>query len=246
MRLNLDDAASARAQEPFCLQDLGHDRKEPCGEPSRQHTREGRSRKNFDLEVAGGSNRLTLAAVLGKGAYLGILLLCFVPLSLVAQQPSPIVKNNTRDQIASKLPDAPSASRAVEDSRTDASALRTLEISAKPLSAILRPPEASRRIADSKFWLLNAFQIAGTIADIESTVAGQKDPNTHESNLLLGSHPSRGQMYAVTLPINVGIALLSYRLKKHAPHSQMWKIPPLVFGSIHGLAAARNVFVAKE
>jgi len=97
-------------------------------------------------------------------------------------------------------------------------------------------------VADRNFFLTALFQVGATIGDIESTQYGLSH-GARELNPLYGSHPSRAKQYAITMPITAAVLGWSYRLKRSAPHSKYWLIPPLVVGSMHAIAAGHNLAV---
>jgi hypothetical protein len=100
-------------------------------------------------------------------------------------------------------------------------------------------PQQLARTGNRSFVLLTVFQAAATIGDIESTQLGLSH-GAREANPLAGERPSRAELYAISLPISAGVALWSHRLKKMAPHSKCWMIPPIIFGTGHTGAAIYN------
>jgi hypothetical protein len=86
-----------------------------------------------------------------------------------------------------------------------------------------------------------AAPVLSTIADVESTHAGLERGCT-EANPLYGSRPSRARMYAITMPLALGVDILSHHLHRH--HTRGWYLPAAVMTAAHGAAAVHNLRVA--
>jgi hypothetical protein len=142
------------------------------------------------------------------------------------------------------LPDSASATKFTSDGSETAFSVQPIHFAPPPLSLEPGPPRESKRVADRNFWLTALFQVGATIGDIESTQYGLSH-GARELNPLYGSHPSRAKQYAITMPIAAAVLGWSYRLKRSAPHSKYWLIPPLVVGSMHTIAACHNLVVIK-
>jgi len=140
------------------------------------------------------------------------------------------------------LPDAPSATQQFVNGGTPAP-LRSLGTAPPALLIQSLPPGKARRTADRSFVLLTLFQLAASIADVESTQHGLAN-GAAEGNPLFGSHPSRAFQYGVALPLSAGIAAWSYKLKRTAPQSRHWIIPQVIYGLIHCGATIRNLQMA--
>jgi len=93
---------------------------------------------------------------------------------------------------------------------------------------------------DRKFVILQLFQFAATVADIETTRYGLNH-GAQERSPLAGRHPSTTSLYAISVPLDVALGMWSYRLKKHEQHSRNWQIPPTICGAEHGAAAIYNL-----
>ena len=121
-------------------------------------------------------------------------------------------------------------------------ALRSLE--ERPPALALESPPLQRlpRVVDTRFTLLTMFQVAANVADVETTVYGLSH-RAYEANPIIGAHPSRGKLYAISMPISAGVALCTYKLKKTAPHRNVWMIPPVVVGGVHTGAAIYNFLI---
>ena len=142
------------------------------------------------------------------------------------------------------LPDAPLVQQASVSDALTAPKLRSLG-EAPPSLQIMSPQEKPRRVADRGFWSLTFFQVGAVVADIETTQYALGHGG-HEWNPLAGDHPSRARLYGISLPISAGLAIWSFELKKLAPHSRYWMIPPVICGSTHSVAAIHNLAVAKR
>jgi len=109
-------------------------------------------------------------------------------------------------------------------------------------TAIVRLPEAPKRVVDRKYVSLVAFQVAANIFDVESTVGMQKKGLCKEgwSSWAVGEHPTRAKLYASAALANAGTATLAYLLKKKG--KSYWWLPQVSAGGVHTFAASRNRF----
>jgi len=141
----------------------------------------------------------------------------------------------------STLPDSPSVIMDVLN-RTLSSSLgpRRLVDAPPPLTIVTVSSVHKPKTADRRFVLLQLVQFATTVADIETTRYGIRHGG-YERNLFIGSHPSIASLYAISIPVDVGLGVWSYRLKKKAPHSGNWMIPPILSGAAHSAAAIWNL-----
>ncbi len=93
---------------------------------------------------------------------------------------------------------------------------------------------------DRQFLILNAMMVAATVADAETTLNCVSSPSCQETNPLLGSHPSRGRVYAVAVPLTAAAIYLSYHYKRVSPSRSWWKAYPLVLTGVHAFGALYN------
>jgi hypothetical protein len=90
---------------------------------------------------------------------------------------------------------------------------------------------AKERAADGKFWALTAASAGLMVADIEGTQRCLRSGTCREGNPLMPS--SRAKVYAVQVPITVGITYLAYRLKK--AKCAAWWLPHTALIGAHGI-----------
>jgi hypothetical protein len=144
------------------------------------------------------------------------------------------------------LPDSPSATKVLADNtRATPFVSQPLRPAVPALVIQSAPPKEKKRVADRSFILSSLFQIGATIGDIESTQYGLGH-GVREGNPLFGSRPSRAKQYGIALPVAAAVVGWSYRLKKSAPHSKHWLIPPVIVGSMHAAALGHNLMVITE
>jgi len=93
---------------------------------------------------------------------------------------------------------------------------------------------------DRQFLILNAMMVAATVADAETTLNCVSSPSCQETNPLLGSHPTRGRVYAVGVPLTAVAIYLSYHYKRVSPSRNWWKAYPLVLTGVHAFGALYN------
>lgn len=92
---------------------------------------------------------------------------------------------------------------------------------------------------DHQFVLFNTLQIAASVADAETTVAGIR-LGLNEVNPFVGRHPTRARVYEVVLPVDSVIVLLSYHYKRISPSRKWWRLYPESGIAVHTFAAASN------
>ena len=96
------------------------------------------------------------------------------------------------------------------------------------------------RVWDKQFTAYTAALWAATVLDVETTRSALDNcVGCQEGNPMFGDDPSRGRIYAVMAPINVGVMWLSYRMKKRG--SKWWMMPMLAPTTGHGIAASLNL-----
>ncbi len=155
----------------------------------------------------------------------------------------PVLGQDASDDKA--LPDSASTSKASADNGSgNPFSAQPIRFTPPTLAIQSTPPRERMRTADRSFWLTHVFQIAATVADIESTQYGLAH-GAREANPLFGSHPSRGKQYAISMPLSAAVVGWSYRLKRSAPHSRHWLIPPIVIGTMHTVAVCHNFLTVK-
>lgn len=86
------------------------------------------------------------------------------------------------------------------------------------------------------YWILTLATFASMVADLETTQRCLALRTCFERNPLLGSHPSRGRMYKLAVPVNVGVALAGWQFKKHGV--RWWWIPQGVALGAHTAGTA--------
>ncbi len=95
-----------------------------------------------------------------------------------------------------------------------------------------------------EFLLLVISAGLATVWDIDSTLQAQRDPDAAEVNSwIYGERPSRLRMYAINIPLTLGFAHVSYRLRQrysHTPHHWLWRVPLVALSVGHVAAAVAN------
>ena len=86
-------------------------------------------------------------------------------------------------------------------------------------------------ILASSFWLLTGATVATTVADIELTQHCIRMGTCHEGNPLY-PRLSHKQIYAVQLPIAIGVSYLGYRW--HKDKFKYWWVPQAAVVAGHG------------
>jgi len=99
---------------------------------------------------------------------------------------------------------------------------------------------------DGGVLLLTLAATAATLADIESTISSQRDPEAAEVNSwVYGERPGRLRMYAVNLPATLLFMRLAYRWKEQYAGqrgSWIWRFPLIAATIGHSVAAFANYY----
>jgi hypothetical protein len=151
-------------------------------------------------------------------------------LLLTARNEAPAIGNE------SELPDAPSSAKA-DASNADpvASPVVKRESHGAPPAAIGGPLSPDRSVADRNYWLVNGGMVGASIANVELTV---RCLEVHAScNDVPSSLKSRAALYGIGIPADLGVAYLSYFMKKK--HSRIWYAAPAVVTGANMFLAVR-------
>ena len=122
----------------------------------------------------------------------------------------------------SGLPDAPSATKP-EASAADPSPAPAVrrESGGAPPAAMGGPLWVDRSVADRNYLLVSGAMFGASIANAELTL---RCLNQHAScNDIPSSLHSRAALYGIGIPADLGVAYLTYHLKRK--HNHMWYVP---------------------
>jgi len=136
--------------------------------------------------------------------------------------------------VASGLPDAPSASKPeTSDPDPPAAPVVKKESQGAPPAAMGGPLWVDRTVADRNYLLLTGGMFGASILNVELTL---RCLNKHPScNDVPTNFRSRVDLYGVGIPAELGVAYLTYCLKRK--HNHMWYVPAAV-------VTGANVFLA--
>jgi hypothetical protein len=105
------------------------------------------------------------------------------------------------------------------------------------------------KTVDREFLVLNGLLVIAAIADAESTLRCNPD-RCRELNPILGSHPTRREVYSLGVPLTAFEIFLAYHYKRLSPTrngwKNGWKTFPIAFAAIHGFAAVNNLVVSEH
>jgi hypothetical protein len=169
------------------------------------------NRKGDDpQQKIGDGNRLLLTASLGEG---------------------PAIVGNE-----SELPDAPSSAKPDASTADPApSPVVKRESHGAPPAAIGGPLSPDRSVADRNYWLVNGGMVGASIANAELTVRCLEVQAS--CNDIPSSLKSRAALYGIGIPADLGVAYLSYYMKKR--HSRIWYAAPAVVTGANMFLAVR-------
>ena len=143
----------------------------------------------------------------------------------------PLVSRPANAQEEAHLPNAPSQYASAKDNdilgtqQPEPSGITVRDLAIDSY----RPP----RTIDRQFILLNSLLVAATLTDAELTLHCVNSLNCRELNPILGSHPTRGRMYALAVPLTALSVYLSYHYKRKSPSKGWWKVYPITFSAVH-------------
>jgi hypothetical protein len=121
---------------------------------------------------------------------------------------------------ASGLPDAPSAAKP-ETSAPAAAPVVKRESRGAPPAAVGGPLSVDRSVADRNYLLVTGGLFGSSVANAELTI---RCLQKHAAcNDVPSSLQSRAAIYGIGIPADIGIAYLSYHMKKK--HSRIWFVP---------------------
>lgn len=134
---------------------------------------------------------------------------------------APVINSTSNE---SELPDAPSATKADTSSGEAASspAVKKEPFQGAPPAAGGGPLWVDRSVADRNYLLFTGGMVGASIVNAELTLHCL---NKHPScNDVPPSLQRRAAVYGIGIPADLGIAYLTYYLKRK--HNHMWYIPP--------------------
>ncbi|HWY56806.1 MAG TPA: hypothetical protein VNZ03_20230 [Terriglobales bacterium] len=137
----------------------------------------------------------------------------------------------------SELPDTPSATKPDASTADPAPspAVRRESSHGAPPAASGGPLWADRSVMDRNYLLLTGGMFGASILNAELTL---RCLNTHTScNDVPSSLKSRAAMYGIGIPADLGIAYLTYHLKRK--HNHMWFVPEAVVTGANAFLAVR-------
>lgn len=148
------------------------------------------------------------------------------------------------------LPEAPSVVADTETLAPASTALPAIDHyvgtsgSAQPIIKVATPtvkPRPEPKVVDKKFVALLALAAGAAVADVELTSRCLRAQTCTEANPIYGRNPSRGRMYAISIPILGGQMGLSAWLKHRHPFRKTWMFPMIGGTAAHGIGAATTL-----
>ena len=136
-----------------------------------------------------------------------MLLLLATTASAFAQSPTPVQTVSLADRASNALPESPRPQPG-----------RTAEAQSPAARSISLGGEG--HAADGKFWAVTGLMVGSTIANVEYTT---RCMDAGRCTLVPDALRSRGALYGVSLPLNVGVGYLGYALK--ARGQKLWFLP---------------------
>jgi hypothetical protein len=121
------------------------------------------------------------------------------------------------------------------------------EMAAAPVANLVQLENSRPRIVDRKFMAMEGIMAASLALDAYSTAAMNK--HCHETNPILGQHPSNGATAAFMAAQLAGASALQYATKRMLGdrwHGLAWMGPSAYFALDHGRAGVHNYVAGCE
>lgn len=126
----------------------------------------------------------------------------------------------------SDLPDAPSTAKSDSSTADPAPSPVVKNSHGAPPAALGGPLSPDRSVADRNYLLVNGGMIGASIFNAEMTIHCLR--NQVSCNDVPSSLKSRAALYGIGIPADLGVAYLSYFMKKR--HSRIWYVPSALVG----------------
>ena len=140
-----------------------------------------------------------------------------------------LLSSLSRFGLAQSPPDAPSAQVDVAPSTSFQTSYRN-----DGPAAPARRPWLDPMTADSTYWATTGGLFSTTFVNVEMT-ARCAEQHTCLTGIATGS--SRLKLYAYTLPADIALSYLTYKLK---PTKRWWAVPDLIFTAANLFSAGRS------
>ena len=142
-----------------------------------------------------------------RNLFLALTLLLATTVTAFAQAPAPVRTASLADSAPSALPESPrpQPNRIAE---AQSPAARSISLGGEG------------HAADGKFWAITGLMVGSTVANVEYTT---RCMDAGRCKLVPDALRSRGALYGVSLPLNVGVGYLGYALK--ARGQKLWFLP---------------------
>jgi hypothetical protein len=136
---------------------------------------------------------------------------------------------------AQNLPDAPSAAVGSFPSGQGGSTFGPSTSSKSGDYAVAaKKPLIDLNIADSAYWDSTFALVGSTVVNVEMTARCSEQ---HTCLTWITNTPSRGRLYAYTLPVDVALSYLAYKLKGK---THLWALPQMTFTAANLFSAGRS------
>lgn len=100
--------------------------------------------------------------------------------------------------------------------------------------------ENKPKVVDKEFLIVSAWMWTSMVADAESTVRGVES-GCQELNPLYGTHPTRGKMYAIGIPVTAVLQFFTYKMKQRYPQKRWaWMLPSVSYAGARSGVAVSN------
>jgi hypothetical protein len=137
---------------------------------------------------------------------------------------------------AQNLPDAPNVAESTFPSaKTNTFAGSTPTVS-RDYAAAAKKPWIDLNVADATYWDSTLALVGSTVVNVEITARCSKE---HTCLTWIANTPSRGQLYAYTLPVDGALSYLAYKLKGKGK-TGLWMLPQMTFTAANLFSAGRS------
>jgi hypothetical protein len=136
--------------------------------------------------------------------------------------------------LAQDLPEAPSVTMGFPSSQVGSTSAVSRPSNFGEVAIAAKRPWIDMKIADSTYWASTFALVGSTIVNVEMT-ARCSEQGTCLTQIAPSS--SRVKLYAYTLPTDVALSYLAYRLKGK---TRLWALPQMIFTAANLFSAGRS------
>lgn len=136
---------------------------------------------------------------------------------------------------AQNLPDAPGVSvGSFPSGQSENTFGPSTPSKSRDYAVAAKKPLIDLNVADSVYWDSTFALVGSTVVNVEMTARCSEE---HTCLTWITNTPSRGRLYAYTLPVDAALSYLAYKLKGK---THLWAMPQMTFTAANLFSAGRS------